>query len=175
MTNEWTKPEHAEAYLARMKDIPHRVEGEATLLSEIPPQSQRVLDLGCGNGHLLSLILTHCPNAIGVGLDFSPTMLDQASDRFSSDDRVTLIEHNMDESLPDLGGFDCVVSSFAIHHCTHARKRELYAEVFTLLEPQGPGENRTGETPDTGVELAHLIVVALARDGDPVLSSGKLV
>ena len=31
MTNEWTKPEHAEAYLARMKDIPHRAEGEATL------------------------------------------------------------------------------------------------------------------------------------------------
>jgi tRNA (cmo5U34)-methyltransferase len=137
MTNEWTNPEHAEAYLARMKDIPHRVEGEATLLSEIPSQSQRILDLGCGNGHLLSLVLTRCPNAIGVGLDFSPTMLDQASDRFSSDDRVTLVEHNMDESLPDLGGFDCVVSSFAIHHCTHARKRELYAEVFTLLELDG--------------------------------------
>jgi len=63
VTNEWTKPEHAEAYLARMKDIPHRAEGEATLLSEIPRQSKRVLDLGCGNGHLLSLVLTHCPGA----------------------------------------------------------------------------------------------------------------
>jgi tRNA (cmo5U34)-methyltransferase len=137
MTNEWTKPEHAEAYLARMKDIPHRVEGEATLLSEIPSQSQRILDLGCGNGHLLSLILTHCPNAIGVGLDFSPTMLDQASNRFSSDDRVTLVDHNMDGPLPELGAFDSVVSSFAIHHCSHSRKRGIYSEVFSLLEPGG--------------------------------------
>ena len=43
----------------------------------------RVLDLGCGNGHLLSLVLAHCPNATGVGLDFSPTMLEQARSRFA--------------------------------------------------------------------------------------------
>ena len=79
-TNEWTKPEHAEAYLARMTDIPHRAEGESTLLAEIPTQSKRVLDLGCGNGHLLSLVLAHCPAATGVGLDFSPTMLEQLAD-----------------------------------------------------------------------------------------------
>jgi trans-aconitate methyltransferase len=73
MTNEWTKPEHVEAYLARMKDIPHRMEGESSLLSEVPVGSRRVLDLGCGNGHLLSLVLAHCPDATGVGLDLSPT------------------------------------------------------------------------------------------------------
>ena len=137
MTNEWTKPEHAEAYLARMKDIPHRAEGESTLLAEIPAETRRVLDLGCGNGHLLSLVLAHRPEATGVGLDFSPTMLTQAQARFAGDQRVTLVQHNMDEPLPDLGSFDCVVSSFAIHHCTHQRKRELYGEVFSLLEPGG--------------------------------------
>ena len=137
MTNEWTKPEHAEAYLARMKDIPHRVEGEATLLAEIPTESKRVLDFGCGNGHLLSLVLSHCPDAIGVGLDFSPTMLEQARCRFAGSVRGSLTEHNMDVPLPDLGPFDCIVSSFAIHHCTHRRKQELYGEVFSLLEPGG--------------------------------------
>ena len=137
MTNEWANPEHAKAYLARMTDIPHRVEGEATLLSEIPENTKRVLDLGCGNGHLLSLVLAHGPHATGVGLDFSSTMLGQAHDRFAGNDRVALVEHNMDEPLPDLGSFDCVVSSFAIHHCTHARKRKLYSEVFSLLEPEG--------------------------------------
>jgi ubiquinone/menaquinone biosynthesis C-methylase UbiE len=137
MTNEWTKPEHAEAYLARMKDIPHRAEGESTLLSEVPVQAKRVLDLGCGNGHLLALVLAHCREATGIGLDFSPTMLEQARNRFSGDKRVTLIEHNLDDPLPDVGLFDCVVSSFAIHHCTHERKRGLYAEVFSLLKPSG--------------------------------------
>jgi SAM-dependent methyltransferase len=91
MTNEWTNPEHAEAYLARMKDIPHRVEGESTLLSEIPTETKRVLDLGCGDGHLLSLVLDHCPGASGVGLDLSPTMLEQAHLRFEGQDRVTLV------------------------------------------------------------------------------------
>ena len=92
MTNEWTNPEHAEAYLARMKDIPHRVEGESTLLSEIPTETKRVLDLGCGDGHLLSLVLDHCPGASGVGLDLSPTMLEQAQSRFEGQDRVTLVD-----------------------------------------------------------------------------------
>jgi tRNA (cmo5U34)-methyltransferase len=103
VTNEWTKPEHAEAYLARMKDIPHRAEGEATLLSEIPVESKRVLDLGWGNGHLLALVLTYCPGATGIGLDFSSTMLEQARGRFEGNDRVTFVEHNMEEPLSDLG------------------------------------------------------------------------
>lgn len=137
MSNEWTNPEHAKAYLARMKDIPHRAEGEATLLAEVPKDTKRVLDLGCGNGHLLSLLLAHCPQATGVGVDFSPTMLDQARNRFANNERTEFVEHNMDHSLPELHTFDCIVSSFAIHHCTHERKRELYAEVFSLLEPDG--------------------------------------
>jgi SAM-dependent methyltransferase len=137
MTNEWTKPEHAKGYLARMQDIPHRIEGEETLLAEVSIQSKRVLDLGCGNGHLLSLVLAHCPKSTGVGLDLSPTMLEQAQSRFVNDARVQLVEHNMDIPLPNLGSFDCVVSSFAIHHCTHERKRELYTEIFSLLEPGG--------------------------------------
>ena len=120
-----------------MNEIPHRVEGEATLLAEIPSTTKRVLDLGCGNGHLLSLVLTHCPQATGVGLDFSPPMMEHARARFADDDRVRLVEHNMDEPLPNLGPFDSVVSSFAIHHCTDRRKQGIYAEVFSSLEMGG--------------------------------------
>ena len=135
--NEWTSPDHALAYLERMNKIAHRAEGEATLCSEVPRSSRRILDLGCGNGHLLGLLLTHCPNATGVGLDLSPAMIEKAKQRFASSDRAKLIEHNMDEPLPDLGSFDVVASSFAIHHCTDGRKRQLYAEVWLLLEPGG--------------------------------------
>lgn len=137
MSNEWASPEHALAYLERMNRVPHRTEGESTLLAEAPADAKRVLDLGCGNGHLLSLVLAHCPGATGVGLDLSPTMLAKAVERPEFTDRVTLIEHNMDGRLPDLGVFDAVVSSFAIHHCEDERKRELYAEVWSLLQPGG--------------------------------------
>jgi SAM-dependent methyltransferase len=137
MVNEWTNPEHAAAYLARLNQIPHREEGEATLLSLVPSSAGRVLDLGCGNGHLLSLVLAHCPDAEGIGLDFSPTMLQEARRRFAHHGRVSLVDHNLDHPLPELGSFDCIVSSFAIHHCDHERKRELYGEVWSRLKPGG--------------------------------------
>jgi SAM-dependent methyltransferase len=137
MSNEWTKGEHADAYLARKCEIPHRAEGEATLLSELPADAKRVLDLGCGDGHLLAIVLGRCPAATGVGLDFSARMLERAGERFAGDRRVTLLHHNLEERLPDLGSFDCIVSSFAIHHCADARKRELYAEVYSRLQAGG--------------------------------------
>ena len=137
MTNEWTNPDHALAYLERLSSIPHRDEGEATLISEISPDAERILDLGCGNGHLLALLLAHCPGATGVGLDLSSTMLDEAKQRFADNQRVTLIQHNLDLPLPELGSFDVTASSFAIHHCTDQRKRTLYQEIWEILEPGG--------------------------------------
>jgi tRNA (cmo5U34)-methyltransferase len=135
--NEWTKAEHALDYLRRLEDIPHRREGEATLIAEVPKSANRILDLGCGDGHLLALLLAHCDTATGIGLDFSPTMLKAAEQRFADDPRVSLVTHNLDAPLPDLGSFDVVASSFAIHHCVDDRKREIYREVWDLLTPGG--------------------------------------
>lgn len=137
MDNEWTCPERVQEYLNRLEDIPHRQEGEATLLSEVPSASRRILDLGCGSGHLLSLLLAHCPQATGVGLDFSPPMLEQARSRFANNPRVELVEHDLDDSLPALGQFDVVASSFAIHHCEHDRKRRIYCKCWDLLVSGG--------------------------------------
>lgn len=136
--NLWTQPEWAERYLERQDDLPHRREGYSALGEHLPNDRRRVLDLGTGDGHTLGFVLGQDPLARGVGVDFSAVMLERARARFANDDRVEIIEHNIDEPLPAaLGRFDLVVSSFAIHHCADARKRDLYGEIFSLLEPGG--------------------------------------
>lgn len=127
------------AYLARADKLPHRTEGERVLLEQIPPQTKRILDLGTGSGRLLALVKLSKPNAEGVALDFSEPMLERARERFADDKTVRVIKHDFSFPLPakELGCFDAVVSSLAIHHLEHERKRRLYEEVFALLNPMG--------------------------------------
>jgi SAM-dependent methyltransferase len=135
--NEWQSTEHASAYLKRADRIPHRSAGEAALLDEIPRDVRRVLDLGSGDGRLLELVLRERPHAKGVALEFSTPMLEQLHTRFGPMSRAEIVHHNLEFPLPRLGGFDAVVSSFAIHHLVHERKRQLYEEIWDLLEPGG--------------------------------------
>jgi tRNA (cmo5U34)-methyltransferase len=137
MVNLWSTTEHALGYLAKADSIPHRTEGEAVLLDYIPTTAQRILDLGTGDGRLMALLKIDRPSAMGVAVDFSPVMLEKARARFQDDNSVEIISHNLDDRLPELGKFDAIVSSFAIHHVTHDRKRSLYEEIFNLLIPGG--------------------------------------
>lgn len=137
MVNLWSSADHALKYLAMADTIPHRSEGEAVLLEHVPRTVKRILDLGTGNGRLLALLKIDRPHAQSIALDFSPTMLETARTQFADDETVQVVAHNLEQPLPDLGTFEAVVSSFAIHHLTHSRKQTLYAEIFSILEPGG--------------------------------------
>jgi SAM-dependent methyltransferase len=139
---EWTVDEEkVHRYLGRADEFPQRAAGESVLLEQVPRDALHVLDLGTGDGRLLALLQADRPHMHGVGLDFSQLMLAVARRRFVRDGRIELIAHDLTEPLPALGPFDAVVSSFAIHHLEHERKRSLYAEVFDLLEPGGTFAN----------------------------------
>ncbi len=158
--NLWSSSEHALDYLGRADSIPHRVEGESALLEFIPPTVRRILDLGTGDGRLLALVKIDHPQAMAVAIDFSPAMLEAAQKRFGGDSSVTLMAHNLDRPLPELGKFDAAVSSFAIHHVTHERKRALYAEVYRALNPGGVFcnlEHVSSPTPELHDEFLHRI------------------
>lgn len=136
--SEWQTVEHALAYLARADKVPHRTEGESVLLQQISPNIKRVLDLGAGNGRLLALVKVRASNVKGIALDFSEPMLKEARKRFEDDKSVEVVAHDLSLPLPaSLGCFDAIVSSFAIHHLVHQRKRKLYQEVFALLNQKG--------------------------------------
>jgi len=135
--NLWSNAEHSRAYLERADTIPHRREGEATLLEFLPAKLNRFLDLGSGAGRLLNLVKSASPAASCVALDFSEAMLEELRKQFKSDANITIVAHDLSNLLPDLGSFDAIVSSFAIHHVTHERKRTLYSEIFAKLNPGG--------------------------------------
>ncbi|MGA8441180.1 MAG: class I SAM-dependent methyltransferase [Candidatus Sulfotelmatobacter sp.] len=140
--NLWSSTGHASDYLERADSIPHRSEGEATLLEFVPANPRRVLDLGTGDGRLLARVKSalardRLANLEAVAVDFSPAMLEAAGKRFAADSSVAIVSHDLDYPLPALGRFDAVVSSFAIHHLVHERKRALYGEIYGMLNPGG--------------------------------------
>jgi tRNA (cmo5U34)-methyltransferase len=104
---------------------------------------RRFLDLGAGAGAFAELVMNAHPESTCVLVDFSEPMIAAAEQRLApSRDRWHYVEANLATStwlgaLPDDERYDAVVSSFCIHHLPDERKRELYAEVFELLEPGG--------------------------------------
>jgi len=172
--NLWTSPEHAQEYLRRADSIPHRLEGEATLLEFVPASAQRMLDLGSGGGRLLGLVKAACPKARFVAVDFSPTMLETLRERFHGDGNITVVAHDLADPLPELGKFDAVVSSFAIHHVTHPRKRELYGEIHRLLTPGGVFCNLEHVASPT-TRLHHQFLEKLGVQPDEEDPSNKLL
>jgi len=174
-TNLWALPEHALAYLAQADAIPHRTEGEKTLLECLHGPVTNVLDLGSGDGRLLALVRLVHPEARAVALDFSETMIDRLSGRFADNPLVDVIRHDLNATLPQLNGpFDAVVSSFAIHHLAHPRKRSLYEEIFERLAPGGAFcnlEHVASATPSLHHEFLEKLGIPIGEE-DP---SNKLL
>ena len=136
----------------------------------MPEHATRVLDLGCGDGEVVGRIVDARPDIEAVAADFSAEMLGRVRERFASSDRVTVVEHNLDQPLPESWGtFDAVVSGFAIHHVSDARKQALYAEVFERLRPGGAFLNLEHvASPTRELHEAFLATMGMApEDDDP--------
>jgi SAM-dependent methyltransferase len=146
MPNEvWKNPGVATAFTAeRSRLIPDRQRQTEVLLRVLrstPRPIRRVLDLGAGDGFLLTTVLDAHPAASGVAVDFSPPMLEQARARLAiHGPRAAVVEGDLADPTwrrSVEGAFEAVVSGFAIHHLTDERKRALYEEVYELLAVGG--------------------------------------
>ncbi len=138
VSESWKDEAKVAEYVERVDRLVARRSGENELIEALPTSVTRVLDLGCGDGRLIALLLESFPDVVeAIGLDNSPPMLHLARDRFAADDRVTIVEHDLAESLPALGDFDVIVSGFAIHHLAHERKRSLFAEIVAMIRKGG--------------------------------------
>jgi len=165
-TAGWDDAQQVGWYLDRIDRLPPRLAGESVLAEILPPNPARVLDLGCGDGRLATLVLEARPSVSSVTLvDRSEPMLEAARTRFAGNDRVEIRTWDLNDPLGPLGRFDVIVSGFAIHHTEDERKRSLFAEVAAQLEPGGVFANLeivASATPELHAEF----LAAIGRTAD---------
>lgn len=99
------------------------------------PHGGRVLDLGCGTGDMIELMLRLRADIRVTGLDFSPKMLDNAQNRFSGDKRVTLVTGNAMELAFSDGELDAAVIAFALRNM--ADYSRVLAEMTRVVKTAG--------------------------------------
>jgi tRNA (cmo5U34)-methyltransferase len=136
---EWLDTDSARRWLKTSRELVPADEARRFLVEQVLPDTvTTVLDLGTGDGALIAAVRERWPAAAAVGLDLSSPLLDRARSRFGGSAEVSFLSHDLMEPLPAaVGAFDVVLSSLAIHHLPDRRKRELFDEVFSLLEPGG--------------------------------------
>jgi len=165
--NIWTDSKIAQDYLEGTRAaIPLATEQITTILKIIKIAGNsvnRVLDVGCGDGILGRAIAQIYPKAEYTFSDMSEAMINAVKAKLrahQSPARVNFHSCNMEDShwqdeLLPRGPYDVIISGLAIHHLTHRRKRELYADIYDLLSSDGIFLNleRVESRSDLGVRL----------------------
>ena len=147
MTDEvWKLPAIVNRFLSYRAAIPLAQEQIGVMMSILTTREQPVenfLDLGCGDGILGAAVLGEYPSAHGVLADFSEPMLKQAREALNNYADQLAFE-NLDygdrtwvNRIQPKGPFDAIVSGYSIHHQPDVRKREVYTEIYSLLNPNG--------------------------------------
>jgi ubiquinone/menaquinone biosynthesis C-methylase UbiE len=97
----------------------------------------RVLDVGCGTGHLTRRLATAvAPDGTALGVDASDRILDRARHVAGPDNCSYAI--GMAESLDaDDDAYDVVTTSLMIHHLPHDLRGKAVAEMYRVLRPGG--------------------------------------
>lgn len=99
----------------------------------VPIQFNNILDIGCGTGTVLNMILDEKPQVKAYGLDLSEAMLEVAKDRLPK--RVELIWGEA-EALPyDNKTFDIVLMVGSLNYST--APEQAIREAYRVVKPGG--------------------------------------
>nr|WP_239454190.1 class I SAM-dependent methyltransferase [Bacillus suaedaesalsae] len=116
----------------------HKLETVWTIeLLNLQPK-ERVLELGCGAGYAINLILEHNAVEQVVGLDISPTVIKSARKRNKKaieENRAILVQGNV-QSLPfPERSFDKIFSIHTVYFWENVYK--TLSEIYRVLKPGG--------------------------------------
>jgi ubiquinone/menaquinone biosynthesis C-methylase UbiE len=112
------------------------LEAITAVLDQLIRESSRLIEIGCGNGVLLSLLRDRYPDLNLIGRDFSEPMVELARSRAISNCDIAVGDvRSLD--FPD-GAFDLAVGErVVINLMDRNHQAEAFAEVARLLEPGG--------------------------------------
>jgi ubiquinone/menaquinone biosynthesis C-methylase UbiE len=115
---------------------------------------QQVLEIGCGTGNLTVMLQQRHPRIDVVALDPDAHALDIARQKGERTHSEIKWVQGFGDAIPyPAAAFDRVLSSFMLHHLTHAEKRATLSDAFRVLKAggsmhivdfAGPGDHQRG-------------------------------
>ena len=139
--------EAAEAHAAEEGSLEERISLNQQRLGSVLAAlrqcgAKRVVDLGCGEGRLLSALLSDSSFSEIVGIDVSPRVLEKASGRLSLDslaprkrERIKLLQGSLMYRDARLSGFDAAAVVEVIEHLDPPRLAAFERVLFEQARP----------------------------------------
>jgi ubiquinone/menaquinone biosynthesis C-methylase UbiE len=124
-------------------DVMTKLAGADKARRALPDQAelrplQRVLDVGCGTGTLITLLKHLYPEIDVVGLDPDPKALGRARRKAERAGVSVQLKQGFYDALEyPADSFDHVFSSFMFHHLENGQKEEMLREIRRVLKPGG--------------------------------------
>ena len=145
--SQWAKPEFTQKYRDGADDFIVERKRLLEILKSFykhfianKPHSN-ILDLGCGDGILISELLKIDNSIEATLIDGSEDMLNKAKDRLKAFGNLHFIRASFQELLNNnttlQGYYDFIVSSLAIHHLTMEEKTALFKIIYSHLNVDG--------------------------------------
>ncbi|PRZ40485.1 methyltransferase family protein [Antricoccus suffuscus] len=118
---------------------PYLLDVMTWLHARVPKRnSQRILDLGTGTGTGTIALATRFPGAEVVAIDKSTAMLERVRERVTVSElagRVSTVQMDLDGSWTDLGSYDVVWASAALHELSSPDR--TFSNILEVLNPGG--------------------------------------
>ncbi len=136
--------EHDHAGLSRLLELDaevlaealHTVRLDVARLADAPVRS--IVDLGAGTGTGTLGLLRHFADARAVAVDSSDQMLEHLRRRAEESglaDRVSTLNADLDEAVPDIGTVDLAWASASLHHL--ADPDRTLSSLVSVIRPGG--------------------------------------
>lgn len=184
MTTPTEKKDHwsTEAYTSTASFVPKLTSQVLTYLDVQP--TDRILDIGCGDGQLTAQIAANASSGSVLGIDSSPSFIATAKDKyFTSTANCSFLLHDARTlaSCPEAmtGAWDKIFSNAAMHWILRDRATTppaFFAAVYRALRPGGKfvfemgGHGNVAEV-QTALQAAMVhvggVTLAQAREASP--------